>query len=258
MIIHFISCFQALITISWVWCLAGFLVGLTAGAVAVFLYSRNSIYSILETEKRKYLNDLEKDTKRNPLHREVFKYIGIVGILKKRKNEKQDMLIVKNNTIAELTVQNDELFEDIEQLRKRLINLKGNKEARTSSGDTFKQVPDEPERKADNTSELFFTIPESDGSFRIINAKSAKGIDSFYRIIPDKGNQTGVLHFLSGDYDLRALENIDYYLNPVCEIENLSGRRYAKRIVMTGPGRVLKRNDSWQIGENGKIKVKLV
>lgn len=251
-------CYNALILASWIWGPAGFLLGLTAGSVAVFLYSRYSIYSILETEKKKYLKDLERDTKNNPLHREVFKYIGIVGILKKRKNEKQDMLIAKNNTIAELTIQNDELFADVEQLRKRLINLKGNKENQISTGEGSQTRSPDTALKSENSSELFFTIPESDGSFRIFNAKFTKGVDCFYKIIPDKGDQKGVLHYLSGDYDLRALENIDYYLNPVCEIRNISGRTFAKRIVMTEPGRVIKRNDSWQIEENGKVKVKLV
>jgi len=250
--------FHALILMTWIWGLSGFLLGLLAGCLAVFLYSRDSIYKILDTEKKKYLNDLEKDTGNNPLHREVFKYIGIVEILKKRKNLKQDQLIAKNNTIAELMVQNEELFDDVEQLRKRLINLKMNKENQASAGEGYFVRSHDPAAKTENPSEIFFTIPESDGSFRIMNAKYTKGIDCFYKIIPDKSDQKGVLHFLSGDYDLRALENIDYYLNPVCEIQNISGRTFAKRIVMTESGRVIKRNDSWQIEENGKVKVKLV
>ena len=138
----------------------------------IFLYSRYSIYSILETEKKKYLKDLEKDTKNNPVHREVFKYIGIVGVLKKRKNDKQEQLIAKNNTIAELMEQNDELFEDVEQLRKRLINLKLNKENQAAAGEGDYGRSREPVKKPENPSEFYFTIPESDGSFRIINAKS--------------------------------------------------------------------------------------
>jgi len=250
--------FHALILINWIWGLSGFLLGLLAGCLAVFFYSRYSIYKILDTEKKKYLKDLEKDTRNNPLHREVFKYIGIVEILKKRKNLKQEQLIAKNNTIAELMVQNEELFNDAELLRKRLINLKMNKENQASAGEGYYVRSPDPAVKVENSSEIFFTIPENDGSFRIINAKYTKGIDCFYKIIPDKSDQKGVLHFLSGDYDLRALENIDYYLNPVCEIQNISGRTFAKRIVMTEPGRVIKRNDSWQIEENGKVKVKLV
>ncbi len=250
--------FNALILLTWIWGLSGFLMGLLVGCLAVFLYSRYSIYNILESEKNKYLNDLEKDTRNNPLHREVFKYIGIVEILKKRKNLKQDQLIAKNNTIAELMVQNEELFDDVEQLRKRLINLKMNKENQTSAGEGYHVRSHDQTVKSENTSEIFFTIPESDGSFRITNAKNTKGIDCFYKIIPDKSDQKGVLQYLSGDYDLRALENIDYYLNPVCEIQNISGRTFAKKIVMTESGRVIRRNDSWQIEENGKVKVKLV
>ncbi len=250
--------FNALILLTWIWGLSGFLMGLLVGCLAVFLYSRYSIYSILDTEKKKYLKDLEKDTRNNPFHREVFKYIGIVEILKKRKNLKQDQLIAKNNTIAELMVQNEELFDDIEQLRKRLINLKMNKENQASASEGSYVRSHEPAVKAENPADIFFTIPESDGSFRIINAQHTKGVDCFYKIIPDRSEQKGVLQYLSGDYDLRALENIDYYLNPVCEIQNISGRTFAKRIVMTESGRVIRRNDTWQIEENGKVKVKLV
>jgi len=258
MILSFMCFFPALILANWIWALSGLFFGMIAGAVGIFLYSRYSIYSILETEKKKYLKDLEKDTRNNPVHREVFKYIGIVGILKKRKNEKQEQLIAKNNTIAELMEQNDELFEDVELLRKRLINLKMNKEVQTSAGEGNYGRSPETANRPENPSEIFFTIPESDGSFRIMNAKYTKGVDCFYKIIPDKSDQKGVLHYLSGEYDLRALENIDYYLNPVCEIQNISGRTFAKRIVMTEPGQVIKRNDLWQVDENGKVKVKLV
>jgi hypothetical protein len=258
MIIAFICSFPALIFVNWIWGLSGLLLGMIAGGIGIFLYSRYSIYSILETEKKKYLKDLEKDTKNNPVHREIFKYIGIVGILKKRKNDKQEQLIAKNNTIAELMVQNDELFKDVEQLKKRLINLKMNKEIQTSEGEEIYGRLHEPVKKNENPSEIFFTIPENDGSFRFINAKFTKGVDCFYKIIPDKSDQKGALHYLSGEYDLRALENIDYYLNPVCEIQNISGRTFAKRIVMTEAGQVIRRNDSWLIDENRKVKVKLV
>ncbi|HBE40284.1 MAG TPA: hypothetical protein DDW27_03625 [Bacteroidales bacterium] len=254
----FCCCIHVLILINWIWGISGFLLGLAAGAFLIFLYSRYSIYSILETEKNKYLNDLKKDADNNILYGKLFKYLGIVKVLKKRKNEKQEQIIARNRTIFQLKEQNEELFEDIELLRKRLMNQRIRKENLTSPGEVNNSIEPDLIRKPENSSEVYFTIPESDGSFKIINSKYSKGIDCFYKITPDKSGRKGALHFLPGEYDMRALENIDYYLHPVCEIQNISNRATAKRIVMTDTGRVIRRNDSWQIEENRKVKVKLV
>jgi hypothetical protein len=109
-----------------------------------------------------------------------------------------------------------------------------------------------------NKTEIYFTIPEGDGSFKTVNARNGQDVDCFYKIVPDKSGQRGKLYFIPGDYDLRALDNIDYYLNPVCEIQNISDRAYARKISMTDPGSVIKRGDIWKIEENNKVKIKLV
>lgn len=229
-----------------------------AGALSVYLYSRYSIYSILDKEKNKYLSQLKKDTENDLLYGKLFKYIGIVKVLKRRKNDKQEQIIAGNKIITQLRDQNEELFEDIELLRKRLNNQRISDENRALSGEVnIGSIPNIRDKR-ENSSEIYFTIPESDGSFKIMNAKFAKGVDCFYKINPDKSGKKGILHYISGEYDMRALENIDYYLNPVCEVQNISSRSFAKRIVMIDTGRVIKSNDSWQIEENKKVKVKLV
>ena len=106
--------------------------------------------------------------------------------------------------------------------------------------------------------EIYFTIPENDGSFKTTNGKNVKGIDCFYKIELDKDVRKGKLHFISGDYDLRALDNIDYYLNPVCEIENISERKHSRKIKMVNPGTVLLSSDCWKIDIKNKVKIKLI
>ena len=91
-----------------------------------------------------------------------------------------------------------------------------------------------------------------------MNAKSVQEIDCYYKIEPDKGGQYGRLYFISGNYDMRALDNIDYYLNPVCEIQNIINRPNARKIVMTATGVVVRRGDHWKVEEGNKVKIKLV
>jgi len=91
-----------------------------------------------------------------------------------------------------------------------------------------------------------------------VNAKSVQEIDCYYKIEPDKSGQYGRLYFISGNYDMRALDNIDYYLNPVCEIQNIINRTNARKIVMTATGVVVRRGDHWKVEESNKVKIKLV
>jgi hypothetical protein len=236
----------------------GFLLGLITGALIIYLYSRSKIYSILATEKHKYLDDLKKDTRQNPLLRECFKYIGIVAILKHSKDEKKKDIDNCTKEIVQLKKQNEKLTEENEQKEKAFTYQRITSDNQASSIDHSDKQHGKQARMNNNQSEIFFTIPESDGSFRIINARNYKEIDCFYKISIDESGQRGKLHFISGEYDLRALDNIDYYLNPVCEIQNITDRTFAKSIVMINAGYVIKRGDYWKIDGNNKVKIKLV
>jgi len=57
---------------------------------------------------------------------------------------------------------------------------------------------------------------------------------------------------------MRALDNIDYYLNPVCDIINISERMNARKISVINSGIVLKIGASWKIEANNKVKIKLI
>ena len=234
-----------------IWISAAFFVGLVAGGLLIYYYSRSKIYSILSAEREKYLHDLEHDSRQDPLLREVFKYIGIVGILKKSKDKKVKVINNSDKKFAELKAQ--------------YVNLKKeykNRPVVATEQDRANEFPaGSPEEKEDiseiNT-EIYFTIPESNGSFKNTSARKIKEIDCFYKIEPDDDYQSGKLHFISGEYDLRALDNIDYYLSPVCEIQNISDRSKARKIQMTRTGSVIKRGDSWIIDGKDKVKIKLI
>ena len=233
-----------------IWVAVAFIIGLIAGGFLIYYYSRSKIYSILSAEREKYLHDLKLDTRQEPLLREIFKYIGIVGILKKSKDKKVKAINNSEKKIAELKEQN--------------VKLKSEFKNKIEAADQDHPIDfqpgssDEPGDNSDITTEIYFTIPESDGSFKNINARKIKEIDCFYKIKSDDDCQSGKLFFVSGEYDLRALDNIDYYLSPVCEIQNISDRSKARKIQMTGSGSVIKKGDTWIINGKDKVKIKLV
>ena len=140
----------------------GFLLGLIAGAVIIYLYSGSKIFSILTTEKHKYLDDLQKDTKLDPMLREVFKYIGIVAILKHSKDEKKKEIENYAKGIVQLEKQNEKLIKEIEQKEKALTyqrNISYNQALASKHSD---RQHGRQNRMNDDQMESFFTIPESD------------------------------------------------------------------------------------------------
>ena len=238
------------------WIVIGFLPGVIAGGFLIYLYSRSRIYSILATEKYKYLDDLKQETDQNPTLIRHFKYIGIVAKLKLSKDQKKNIIETNNRELGQLRRQNENLTKENKRKEVIIAELKNTAENKASARDLFDGEPGRSFRS--NKTEIYFTIPEGDGSFRDVNARNGQDIDCFYKIVPDKSGQKGKLYFISGDYDLRALDNIDYYLNPVCEIQNISDRTFARKISMTDPGSVIRRSDIWIIEENNKVKIKLV
>ena len=240
----------------WMWIVIGFLPGVIAGGFLIYQYSKSRIYSILAAEKYKYLDDLKQDTGQDLLLRKYFRYIGIVAKLKLSKDQKKDIIENNNREIGQLKRQNEKLKTENDRKEIALAEQKNTAEKQTSARDRFDGDPGKSIRN--NKTEIYFTIPEGDGSFKTVNARNGQDIDCFYKIVPDKSGQKGKLYFIPGDFDLRALDNIDYYLNPVCEIQNISDRTYARKISMTDPGSVIRRGDIWIIEENNKIKIKLV
>jgi hypothetical protein len=242
----------------WVWIAGGTLLGFIAGAALIYIYSRVKIFSILSNEKRKYLNDLNYDSEQTLFVRKFFSHIGIVAMLKKSKDDKSEIILKKNLEIRELKERNEDLRAEYAQKEKALKNRQAINESPLSPGTPQASQPVRPEPVPPVKTGIFFTIPESDGTFKSVNAKSVQEIDCYYKIEPDKSGQYGKLYFISGNYDMRALDNIDYYLNPVCEIQNIINRTNARKIVMTATGVVVRRGDHWKVEENNKVKIKLV
>jgi hypothetical protein len=246
----------------WVWIAGGTLLGFIAGAALIYLFTRAKIFSILSNEKRKYIKDLNYDSEQTLFVRKFFSYVGVVAMLKKSKDEKSEIILKKNLEVRALKERNEDLRAEYSQKEKALKNRQVLSESPLSPGvppvSQQASQPVRPEPVPPVKTEKFFTIPESDGTFKLVNAKSVQEIDCYYKIEPDKSGQYGRLYFIPGNYDMRALDNIDYYLNPVCEIQNIINRTNARKIVMTATGVVVRRGDHWKVEESNKVKIKLV
>ena len=231
-----------------------FFSGLILGGITIYLYTKLSIYSILSKEKNKYLNDLVGYQSKY-----WFNYIKLILVLKNSKDKKQSEIDRLKNEVSILKNSlNNENFVDktkiVEQPNKILPPIDDTTVVEDKINNTV-----EWEIEQENLSHvIYFSIPESDGSFKAINGKQRKEMDCFYKIEVDKNSQKGKLFFLSGDFDLKALDNIDYYLNPVCEIENISDRTQAKKINVINYGSVVFNGEQWKIESNKKLIIRLI
>jgi hypothetical protein len=244
--------------IVWFWRAIGFLLGLIAGGFLIYQYSKSKIYSILDNEKYRYLDRLKQDTNQSKFIKKFFKYIGVFALLKLSKNTKKNTIKDCNKQIAQLQSQVEKIQSENMQKGLIITDQRITEDIKSSKIENIDNKSVRSYGIPEASRDIFFTIPEIDGSFKILNAKNYKEIDCFYKISLDESGQRGKLHYLSGEYDLRALDNIDYYLNPVCEIQNIMSRTFARKIVMTGSGSVIKRGDYWTVEDNKKVKIELV
>lgn len=162
---------------------------------------------------------------------------------------------------------------EITDLKKSETNIiESYKETNVSQGDpqSKKEDPQKPGNKditeegftiiekRTNKNELFFSIPEPDGSFRL-NISNNEQSMAYYKIITLENSQEGELVFISGTNDRRAINRMDSYLKPVCYIENPEDATRATSISMLQPGKVVKDGDRWILKDvDSKIKIKLI
>jgi hypothetical protein len=228
------------------------------GGLMVSWLIKNSINRILYSERKTYMERLRSE---NISY--FFKFIGLVYILKQQKDKYKNedgenpgifdskderglnqQIETLNKKVKELEIENSTLKEIKDNDKKLMVNERN---------DETKMV-----QNNDRNAILYFSIPESEGQFKIINGKQTSDENKFYKIEIAENNSSGKLHFMPGDLDIRAINDIDSYLIPVCEIENISNRKTANKIVFIKPGKVNLINDCWVIDPENKVKVKLV
>ncbi len=231
-----------------------FILGMLIGGGLIFFISKHRIYSILKVEKDSYLYDLKLMNEQF-----IFKYLGLIYILWQRKesykteNSKRDIKTLQDtfvNQIEELEKENLDLNQTILDNTIQITDPKSFDKIKSNVLE-IKQ----PERK---TKKLFFTMPENDGRFIIENGETSNEGRKYFRIEYQDASELGELYFISSERDKRAINRLESYLKPVCEIENIANADKANRVEFLRSGKVVLINDSWVIDTDNKAKVKLI
>jgi len=239
--------------LKWIKYFGIFMLGLLLGGSLVFFISKRKIYSILDFEKDKYLHDLRLSGKNF-----IFKYIGLFYILKQRKIDYKNKLDSKSGDKTDVL-----LKEQIETLRNENLKLKQKNDTLT------KQIKSVEEKKSTRKEwdieepqktkqKLFFSMPENDGRFIIDNGEPSNDGSKYFRIDFFEDSENGELFFIPSERDKRAINRLESYLKPVCEIENIANAENATHIEFVSPGKVIYRNNSWIIESDKKVKIKLL
>ncbi len=149
----------------------------------------------------------------------------------------------------DLLDENIELGKKLEQ--ESILKDENQAESHNAKSQSFNSQPSK------RITKLYFSMPESDGSFQLSNGESSNDGKKYFRIEFEDSSTKGELYYLSGDRDQRAINRLESYLKPVCEIENITNSSSATKIEVIQAGKVSLMNDSWVIDPENKIKIKL-
>lgn len=241
-----------------------FLIGLLFGSWLIYRLSKKRIYSILKMEKNSYLNEYSYNNKKS-----IFKYIGIIYVLRDRKNlHKQEKEII-NNKYETLQLElinqkkiNKQLLEEKISLGKKLENKNIDNKS-NNSVEIFEQPEVTVTEKAENQTKhtkytkKFFTMPNYDGSFNISNGDDNNDGKKNYVIIYEELSNQGELMYLPSDRDQRSINRFEAILKPVCDIINITNTDSATSIELLESGKVSLVIDRWVVDLDNKVKIKL-
>lgn len=222
--------------------------GFLLGAFVIYSLSKSGIKQILNEEYPHY-----KELYKKKGTKFSFMYIGIVHVLKEHKDkykkkrdpgaEHERELAVLKAKIKQLESEKKELVEETIELGEKLPE------------NQIQVSAEQP--KAENLKRLFFSIPNENGCFQIYNGSDTDDGQRHYLIEYRTDEKQGEISFVSGPRDPKAIHRFESFLQPVCDIENISTMEHASRIVQIKKGSVLLKDDTWVIDNAKKIKIKL-
>lgn len=108
-----------------------------------------------------------------------------------------------------------------------------------------------------NLRSIYFSMPSSDGSFQISHGATSNDGKKYFRIEFEESSTEGMLFYITGDRDQRAINRLESYLKPVCIIKNITNAGTASKIKLIQSGKVSRVNDRWIIDVNNKTKIEL-
>lgn len=220
-----------------------------------FLVGVSIVYYLIKSRVYYFLDDDVETYKQSISHSGLFSFLSIIRLLKIRKD-------VYKNKVAELE-------RKIEKLEKK--SLPENNSTSKTSGDPVdiekssakaeypaNSIEWDLSKEGGNKTSLYFSIPENDGRFIIDKGEQTNDGSKYYKIEYRNNSDEGDLFYISGIQDKRAINRLDSYLKPVCDIDNIINADNAVKIELLKPGKVIKIGASWVIDPTYKVKIKLV
>lgn len=234
-----------------------FIIGLVVGSLFIFLITKHKIKSIVEDKYYEYLNAHDNHS------RFLFGYLSVVFFLQKRKIFYESK--TKNNgfgiakleqKISQLEREKQVLLDENIELGKKTEQLQPKKQA--SEPEKHSATPNSFNSQSTKLlTKAYFSMPGSDGSFQISNGEPSNDGKKYFRIEFEDSSNRGELFYIPSERDQKAINRLESFLKPVCDIENISNAATATKIELIQSGKVSLINDSWVIDTKNKIKIKL-
>jgi hypothetical protein len=235
-----------------------------AGVVLMGLAARQRLKFLLKDEWRSYRKEVRKKL---PWWRQgLFPEIPVLKRHKDHYKKKADKLQLQLEEeaiqVEKQALRIRDLQREMEELRRE--NRELNTIVTTPSGAKTGVTSFRGSAPADRISRpvpleeevVYFGIPDHEGQFPADRGEPQNDNRKLFKIVMKPKSDKGELHYLSGELDLKAINNIDYYLVPVCEIANIAGRNTATRVVQEEKGHVSLVAGKWVC--TSKVKIKLV
>lgn len=176
---------------------------------------------------------------------------------KKLYSDQQVLLKGKDTKIKSLESQLEHFKRKNNQLYQKLISLKAVEQPKESQIITEERVVREEKKPAEKLT-YYFQYPDSNGSFKKAFGKSTQGPDSYYELSYEEGDSYALLKFVADrNSHGKILSLRDSSLRPVCDIENPSKNSKPTRIEVIEDGKLMIKQDSFEIDQNHKIKIRV-
>lgn len=241
------------------------IIGILIGGCLILLITKRKIKSIINKgNEGKYDNYLNAQNDSWFL----FGYLRVVSFLQKQKdkykNESESASPNNSNEIGgleqkvfqlekekkELFDKNIELGKEFEQ--KSIQKIEGEAERHIVKTESFSNQPPKQITK------IYFSMPEGDGSFKVIDGEPSNDGRKYFEIAFKELSNIGEIYYLSSQRDNRAINQMEDFLKPVCDIENITNSSTSTKIKLIHSGKVTLINDSWVIDPENKIKIVLL
>jgi hypothetical protein len=230
---------------NWIFAVIGFL-SFLIGLLICYFMIKSRIYSLLDDDKETYKKTVSKS---------LFSFLSMVRLLKKRKDEYKNKVTELERKIEKLEKKSAPENDSISMKSGDYIDTEKTK---VSDENLSKSIEWDLSKDGGNKSESYFSIPENDGRFIIDKGEQTNDGSKYYKIVYRTNSDEGDLLYISGPQDKRAINRLDSYLKPVCDIDNIINAEIASKIEVLKNGKVIKISDSWVIDTNHKVKIKLV